>query len=110
MYGASLEDENFAYLIQKVDYPDLDKTSEQFFDNYANAAAQSRKTVPRDQKAISLSGYPGREFGVESEASICKVRLYLVGKTSYAVMVCATKGMVARAETDRFLNSFEFLK
>ena len=109
-YMLSLENDNFAYYVQKADYPDLNKTSEQFFDDYARGAAQSMKTEPRNQRSISLSGYPGREFTSENERSICKVRLYLVGKTSYAVMVYATKSMASRAETDRFLDSFEFIK
>ncbi len=109
-YFASLENENFAYFVEKAELPDLNKTPEQLFEDYVNGAAKGTNSQIKSQKPISLKGYPGREFILESDTVIMQFRLYLTGKKLYQVLVVATKSMASRAETNRFLNSFELLK
>ena len=109
-YFASLENENFAYFVEKAELPDLNKTPEQLFEDYVNGAAKGTNSQIKSQKPISLKSYPGREFILESDAVIMHFRLYLIGKKLYQVLVVASKSMASRAETDRFLNSFALLK
>jgi len=63
----------------------------------------------KSQKAISLRGYPGSEFILESDTLSFHFRLYLVGKKLYQVLAVATKDRVAGSEWNRFLDSFELL-
>ncbi len=110
-YFTSLENDNFAYFVEKAELPaDLKKTADEVFEGYVNGAAGGTNSKIKSQKPITLSGYPGREFVLESDTLIMQFRLYLLDKTLYQVLVVATKSMAARAETDRFLNSFEFIK
>ena len=110
-YFTSLENDSFAYFVEKAELPaDLNKTPEQIFEGYVDGAAKGTNSTIKNQKAISLNGYPGREFVLESDKLTMHFRLYLLNKTLYQILVVANTSMLSRAETDRFLNSFELLK
>jgi hypothetical protein len=110
-YFTSLENDSFAYFVEKAELPaDLKKTADEVFEGYVNGAAVGTNSKIKSQKPISLSGHPGREFVLESDTLVMQFRLYLLNKTLYQVLVVASKNMASRAEADRFLNSFEFLK
>jgi len=110
-YFTSLENDSFAYFVEKAELPpDLKKTADEIFEGYVNGAAVGTNSKIKSQKPISLGSHPGREFVLESDTLVMQFRLYLLNKTLYQVLVVASKSMASRAEADRFLNSFEFLK
>jgi hypothetical protein len=109
-YFTGMENDNLAYFAEVAQLPaDLTKGTQQIFEDYAKGSAKETKSEMKSQKAISLRGYPGSEFVLESDTLFFHFRLYLVGKKLYQVLAVATKDRVASSEWNRFLDSFELL-
>ena len=110
-YSTSMENDNFAYFVEKAALPaNLNKTPEQVFEGYANGAAGGTNSKIKSQKSISMGSHPGREFVLENDKVVMQFRLYLVGKNLYQVLVVASTSKASRAQTDRFLNSFDLIE
>ena len=109
-YFSSLNNGNLAYFVEVAVLPsDLNKTSQQVFDDYAAGAAKGTNTQLKSSNAITLRGNPGREFTLENDKMVLRVRLYLVQKRLYQVLVVVTKDIMDAAETDHFQRGFELL-
>jgi hypothetical protein len=109
-YYSSLNNGNLAYFVEIAVLPsDLNKTSQQVFDDYVRGAANATKSQLKSSNAITLSGNPGREFTLENDKLVLQVRLYLVQKRLYQVLVAVTRDMIGAAETDHFRRGFQLL-
>jgi hypothetical protein len=107
-YFVGIENDNLAYFAEVAQLSaDLTKAPQQIFEDYAKGSAKGTKSEIKSQKAISLRGYPGSEFVLESDTLFLHFRLFLVGKKLYQVLAVASKDRVASSEWSRFLDSFE---
>jgi hypothetical protein len=109
-YFSQLENGNLAYFVESALLPaNLNKTSQQIFDDYVKGAANGVKGQVRGSSDVSLGGNPGREFTIENDTMVLRVRLYLVQRRLYQILVVGTKALINSAETERFQSSFELL-
>jgi hypothetical protein len=109
-YFSQLENGNLAYFVEAALLPaNLNKTSQQIFDDYVKGAANGVKGQVKSSTDVSLGGNPGREFTGENDKLVLHVRLYLVQRKLYQVLVAGTKDLITSAETERFQSSFELL-
>lgn len=64
----------------------------------------------RDERAISLGGYPGRELQLDvATGGFVRARLYLVGQRQYQVVAVIPNDKAGSQDASRFLNSFKLL-
>ena len=66
------------------------------------------------QRAVSLQGYPGREFAGDNEKFVLKQRIYLWGGpperfVEYHLKTFCLKGYEDQQQSDQFLDSFQIL-
>jgi hypothetical protein len=109
-YFSALDNGNLAYFVEAALLPDnLHKTSQQIFDDYLQGAAKGVKAQVKSSSDVSLAGNPGREFTLENDTLVLRVRLYLVQRKLYQILVVGTRDLIAGAETERFQSSFELL-
>jgi hypothetical protein len=109
-YFSQLENGNLAYFVEVALLPaSLNKTSQQIFDDYVQGAAKGVKGQVKSSSDVSLAGNPGREFTIENDTMVLRVRLYLVQRRLYQILVVGTRDLIAGAETERFQSSFQLL-
>jgi hypothetical protein len=66
---------------------------------------------PHDRKQssrITLQGFPGRSFTIESNGNIIIGRSYWVGQRLYLLQAIMGSGLSLRPEVDRFIRSIRF--
>ena len=109
-YFSQLENGNLAYFVEVALLPaNLNKTSQQIFDDYSQGSAKEVKGQVKAVSDVSLAGNPGREFTIENDTMVLRVRLYVVQRRLYQILVVGTKDLINSAETERFQNSFQLL-
>ncbi|HWG49896.1 MAG TPA: hypothetical protein VN669_09405 [Candidatus Acidoferrales bacterium] len=109
-YFSQLENGNLAYFVEVALLPaNLNKTSQQIFDDYRQGSAKAVKGQVKAVNDVSLAGNPGREFTIENDTMVLRVRLYVVQRRLYQILVVGTKDLINSAETERFQSSFQLL-
>jgi hypothetical protein len=65
----------------------------------------------RNSKAVTIGGYPGREFLFDTpDHNTGKVRVYVVRNRLYQVWYLGPTGQETRPDVDKFLNSFQLTR
>lgn len=65
----------------------------------------------REEKTIALDGHPGRQIVIEKDGSvIAKMRIFLVKRRLYQVMVLGSASVFSSKEVEMFLDSFRLNK
>ena len=101
--------ENGQYFVQYLDFSDellQGKTAEQVLKNAGSADAFNRDGKIMGEQALALGPYAGREVQVETGQSSIKIRLYLVDRRLYKMLVVLPKGRTFSPDDERFLASF----
>lgn len=58
------------------------------------------------QRAISISGYPGRQYKFDSTDYTCMMRVYIIERNVYIMAVESPKSAVSNDNVEKFLSSF----
>lgn len=99
-----------AYVVAVDDYPPGHLTHANprtLLDAAQNAVLKGLKGKLRDQRPVTISGYPGREILFDTpDHSTGKVRVFVVRNRLYQTWYLGPTGQETRPEVDRFLNSF----
>ena len=104
------------FVVSYTDYPLKELKADSIdkrLDQGAKAAAENARGKIRSEKPIKLDGHPGREVVIEKDGEvIAKMRLYLVERRLYQVMVLGSATIFAAKEKDVgvFLDSFRLNK
>jgi hypothetical protein len=108
---------NISYIIAYSDYPPAVANADvqSVLDGARNGAVSNSNGTLTGETKITLDGYPGREFTMDTKDSTgrditAKARIYLVGVRLYQVLSMAVKGDALISNMDPFLNSFALLK
>jgi hypothetical protein len=102
-----------AFVVSYMDQPLARETitPEAHLDQVRDAIISDLHGKAADEKTISASGFPGREFsttGTAGEQAVsAKVRIFVVGNRLYQVMVIAQLGAELPAAAEAFCNSFQ---
>jgi hypothetical protein len=112
------KDDNAAYGLTYIDYPDSlvssdfkDEILDNFFEKGLEGFARNIKGTLISKKVISMKGYPGRQARVSfaNGQGIMNLKMYLVKNRSYFLEVGYEKEKEGNPAIDKFFNSFELL-
>ena len=104
------------FVVSYCDYPARELKADSIdkrLDQGAKAAVENARGKLRSEKPIKLDGHPGREIVIEKDGEvIAKMRIYLVDRRLYQVMVLGSGPIFAVKEKDVgiFLDSFRLNK
>jgi hypothetical protein len=101
------------YLVAFSDHEPAPKpeTDDQKLDRARDAALALSKGRLLEEKKLTLQQHTGREVRIEVEGKvIVRARLFVVKKRLYQVMVVGPKETADSKDTQRFLDSFQFIK
>ena len=104
------------FVVSYCDYPAKELKADSIdkrLDQGARAAVENARGKLRSEKPIKLDGHPGREIVIEKDGEvIAKMRIYLVDRRLYQVMVLGSGPIFAAKEKDVgiFLDSFRLNK
>jgi hypothetical protein len=104
------------FVVSYTDYADADLkkgTIDRRLDQARDGAVDSSGGTLRSEKSIDLAGNRGREIVIESDgAVIVRMRIFLVQRRLYQVMVLGAGPIFAPKEKDAgiFLDSFRLIK
>jgi hypothetical protein len=102
------------FVVSYSDYPENDLktgTPEERLEHARKGAVNHAKGKLRSDKPLEMNGHPGREIVIEKDGNvIAKMRLYLVGRRLYQVMVLGNGPVFKGKEADSFLHSFRLIK
>lgn len=107
--------DDVAYALTYVTYPDSivysGMTSEDIFKGSIEGIAEGVKGTIGIQKAISLSGYTGKESQISfaDGKGIINLRVYWIKSRTYFLQVGYRKEKEVNAAIDKFFNSFELM-
>ena len=110
----SVESAAGALVVIVMDMPVPDDATPQQIELYLNSArddlVRSAGGEQTSDASIALAGkYPGREFAAKfhrPQPGVMRVRIYMVGKRLYQVIVRGTEAYAKTREADTFLESF----
>jgi hypothetical protein len=104
--------ENMAYSVNLADYPPemiAAGDTQQMLDGARDGAVSNVNGELLDEKELTLSGYPGREFKVkvEDEGIVVRARIYLVNERLYVIQALSKERLASSEDIDKFLDSFQ---
>jgi len=103
---------DMAYSVNLADYPPemiAAGDTQQMLDGARDGAVSNVNGELLEEKELTLSGHPGREFKVkvEDEGIIVRARIYLVNERLYVIQALSKERLASSEDIDKFLNSFE---
>jgi hypothetical protein len=105
-----------SFVVSYTDFPDKElkpESIEQRLDQGVKAAVENARGNLKSDKPIKLDGHPGRDIVIEKDGEvIARMRLFLVERRLYQLMVLGTDRIFAAKEkdVDTFFNSFRLIK
>jgi hypothetical protein len=94
------------FLASYVDYPPITEDLQAVLDRVRDGAVGSAKATLIKSTAITLKGYPGREFLTSGEGIVATFRIYLVNNRLYQIGALGPPD-ASTEEAKAFLNSFD---
>jgi hypothetical protein len=108
----TVEHGNAVYMIVYGDYPEVPSAAEdrdRLLDAARDGAVGNIRGTLLEERAVSLSGHPGREARIHSSDGGLELlmRIYLVDSRQYQVVTVFPKDSVPSKDRDRFFESFK---
>jgi hypothetical protein len=60
-----------------------------------------------DSRNMTIDGYPSLEFSAETDSTVFRSRVFIVGRRPYQIVVRTDKGLDDSDSVSRFFNSFK---
>ena len=102
------------FVVGYADFPEAELKKgaiEKRLDQARDRAVENARGKLRSEKAIDLAGTPGREIAIEKDGVlVARLRIYLVGRRLYQVMVLGSGPVLGSKDVGIFLGSFRLNK
>lgn len=110
------KDDNEVYVLIYTDYPEemvssdfKDELIDSFFSNAIRGMIKKRGYTKREEKKISMNGYPGRSVKIDmvEEKAVMNIRIYIVKSRAYIMQTLCYKENDDNAMSTKYFNSFK---